>query len=127
MSIGVIDEDLGRSGSGSEARPEFGKLLAVICEGKVGAVLALEASPLVRKAVRQADGTQIPDNLELLQVEDVLDLGSWRWLVDRAAAGGPFARPVCERRRSERHPSEGGRRWQLVTRTASATHPFQGT
>lgn len=47
-TVEIIDEDLGRSGSGSEVRPGFGKLLAVICEGKVGAVLALEASRLAR-------------------------------------------------------------------------------
>jgi len=46
--VRVIDEDLGRSGSGSEARPGFGKLLASICEGTVGAVFALEASRLAR-------------------------------------------------------------------------------
>jgi DNA invertase Pin-like site-specific DNA recombinase len=44
----VIDEDLGRSGSGSVERPGFGRLLAAVCSGKVGAVLALEASRLAR-------------------------------------------------------------------------------
>src|SRR5215468_9591399 len=39
----VIDDDLGRSGAGSE-RPGFEKLLAAICEGNVGAVLSIEAS-----------------------------------------------------------------------------------
>jgi len=39
----VIDDDLGRSGGGSE-RPGFEKLLAAICEGNVGAVLSIEAS-----------------------------------------------------------------------------------
>jgi DNA invertase Pin-like site-specific DNA recombinase len=41
----VIDDDLGRSGAGSE-RPGFEKLLAAICEGNVGAVLSIEASRL---------------------------------------------------------------------------------
>src|ERR1700677_4101705 len=44
----VIDEDLGRSGTGSVERPGFGRLLAAVCAGKVGAVLALEASRLAR-------------------------------------------------------------------------------
>jgi DNA invertase Pin-like site-specific DNA recombinase len=44
----VIDEDQGRSGSGAEERPGFGRLLAAVCEGRVGAVLALEASRLAR-------------------------------------------------------------------------------
>ncbi len=35
--VKVIDDDLGRSGSGV-ARPGFEKLLAAICEGRVGAV-----------------------------------------------------------------------------------------
>src|ERR1700693_418814 len=35
--VQVIDDDLGRSGSGI-ARPGFEKLLAAICEGRVGAV-----------------------------------------------------------------------------------------
>ncbi len=44
----VIDEDPGRSGTGSVERPGFGRLLAAVCSGKVGAVLALEASRLAR-------------------------------------------------------------------------------
>ena len=43
----MIDDDLGRSGSGI-ARPGFEKLLAAICEGRVGAVLSIEASRLAR-------------------------------------------------------------------------------
>ena len=45
--VQVIDDDLGRSGSGI-ARPGFEKLLAAICEGRVGAVLSIEASRLAR-------------------------------------------------------------------------------
>jgi DNA invertase Pin-like site-specific DNA recombinase len=44
----VIDEDLGRSGTGTQERPGFGRLLASVCQGLVGAVLALEASRLAR-------------------------------------------------------------------------------
>jgi excisionase family DNA binding protein len=43
----VIDDDLGRSGSGV-SRPGFERLLRVICEGQVGAVFAIEASRLAR-------------------------------------------------------------------------------
>src|ERR1700745_1808629 len=46
-TVGVIDDDLGRSGSGI-ARPGFEKLLAAICEGRVGAVVSIEASRLAR-------------------------------------------------------------------------------
>lgn len=44
----VIDDDLGRSGSGSQDRPGFTRLLASVCQGIAGAVLALEASRLAR-------------------------------------------------------------------------------
>lgn len=46
-NVHVIDDDLGRSGGGA-ARPGFEKLLAAICEGRVGAVLSIEASRLAR-------------------------------------------------------------------------------
>src|SRR5271169_2053698 len=46
-SIEVIDDDLGRSGGGVN-RPGFERLLAAICEGRVGAVFAIEASRLAR-------------------------------------------------------------------------------
>ena len=42
-NVEVIDEDLGRSGGGI-VRPGFERLLATICDGGVGAVLAIEAS-----------------------------------------------------------------------------------
>jgi DNA invertase Pin-like site-specific DNA recombinase len=47
VSVEVIDDDLGRSGSGI-SRPGFERLLAAICEGCVGAVFAIEASRLAR-------------------------------------------------------------------------------
>jgi len=43
----VIDDDLGRSGGGT-ARPGFERLLAAICTGSAGVVLAIEASRLAR-------------------------------------------------------------------------------
>ena len=45
--VQVIDDDLGRSGNGI-SRPGFERLLARICEGRVGAVLSIEASRLAR-------------------------------------------------------------------------------
>ncbi|MGH9652364.1 MAG: recombinase family protein [Bryobacteraceae bacterium] len=45
--VTVIDEDLGRSGSGI-ARPGFERLLASVCRGEIGAVLSIEASRLAR-------------------------------------------------------------------------------
>ena len=45
--VQLVDDDLGRSGGGT-VRPGFEKLLAAICEGRVGAVVSLEASRLAR-------------------------------------------------------------------------------
>ncbi len=47
LEVTVIDDDLGRSGGGVH-RPGFERLLAVLCEGNVGAVLCIEASRLAR-------------------------------------------------------------------------------
>jgi DNA invertase Pin-like site-specific DNA recombinase len=44
----VIDDDLGRSASGTVARPGFDRLVAWLCAGKVGAVLCFDASRLAR-------------------------------------------------------------------------------
>lgn len=46
--VQVIDEDLGRSASGTIARPGFESLVAQLCQGLVGAVFCLEASRLAR-------------------------------------------------------------------------------
>ena len=43
----VVDEDLGRSGSGTQ-RPGYDRLLAAVCRSEVGMVLSLEASRLAR-------------------------------------------------------------------------------
>ena len=45
--VEVIDEDLGRSGSGT-LRPGFERLLGLLCDGEIGAVLSIEASRLAR-------------------------------------------------------------------------------
>lgn len=47
-SVRVIDDDLGRSGSGSMERPGFERLVAMVCSGDVGAVYCIEASRLAR-------------------------------------------------------------------------------
>jgi DNA invertase Pin-like site-specific DNA recombinase len=45
--VEVIDEDLGKSGSGTP-RVGFERLLSGLCDGQVGAVLSIEASRLAR-------------------------------------------------------------------------------
>src|SRR5690242_13095813 len=47
-SVTVIDDDLGRSGSGLAARPGFQRLVAELCAGTIGAVFCIEASRLAR-------------------------------------------------------------------------------
>jgi len=47
-TIELIDDDLGRSGSGSVHRPGFEKLVAAVCAGDAGAILCIEASRLAR-------------------------------------------------------------------------------
>src|SRR5216684_3188566 len=51
VTVEIIDDDLGRSGGGV-TRPGFERLLAAICESRVGAVFAIEASRLARNAPR---------------------------------------------------------------------------
>jgi len=46
-NIEIIDEDLGKSGSGTH-RVGFERLLSGLCDGQVGAVLSIEASRLAR-------------------------------------------------------------------------------
>jgi len=48
QDVQIIDEDLGISGSGTAQRAGFERLLSGLCEGKVGAVLSVEASRLAR-------------------------------------------------------------------------------
>ena len=47
-AVTVIDDDLGRSGSGLVERPGFQKLVASVCSGLTGAVFCIEASRLAR-------------------------------------------------------------------------------
>jgi DNA invertase Pin-like site-specific DNA recombinase len=47
-SVTVIDDDLGRSGSGTVERPGFERLVALVCSGDIGAVYCIEASRLAR-------------------------------------------------------------------------------
>lgn len=46
--VEIIDQDLGRSASGTQARPGFERLVASVLSGEVGAVFCLEASRLAR-------------------------------------------------------------------------------
>jgi DNA invertase Pin-like site-specific DNA recombinase len=47
-SVTIIDDDLGRSGSGLTERPGFQKLVATVCAATTGAVFCIEASRLAR-------------------------------------------------------------------------------
>ena len=61
-SITVIDDDLGRSGSGLVERPGFEKLVALVCSGSVGAVFChlIDLCALVGALVIDPDGTYDP-------------------------------------------------------------------
>jgi DNA invertase Pin-like site-specific DNA recombinase len=48
VTVATIDDDLGRSGSGTVDRPGFQKLVALVCSGSIGAVFCIEASRLAR-------------------------------------------------------------------------------
>jgi DNA invertase Pin-like site-specific DNA recombinase len=48
QEVMVIDDDLGRTGSGLVERPGFQRLVAEVCSGEVGAVFCIEASRLAR-------------------------------------------------------------------------------
>lgn len=48
QQVAVIDEDLGRSGSGLVERTGFEQLVGAVCAGTVGAIFCLEASRLAR-------------------------------------------------------------------------------
>ncbi len=48
QDVVVIDDDLGRSGSGLVERPGFQRLVGEVCSGEVGAIFCIEASRLAR-------------------------------------------------------------------------------
>jgi DNA invertase Pin-like site-specific DNA recombinase len=48
QQVAVIDDDLGRSGSGLVERAGFEQLVGAVCAGSVGAIFCLEASRLAR-------------------------------------------------------------------------------
>lgn len=49
-TVEVIDEDLGRSGSGRAERPGFERLISAVCLEAVGAVFAIEVSRFARNS-----------------------------------------------------------------------------
>jgi excisionase family DNA binding protein len=48
QQVVIVDDDLGRTGSGWVDRPGFQRLAAEVCSGEVGAVFCVEASRLAR-------------------------------------------------------------------------------
>src|SRR5215218_8176253 len=128
--IEVIDDDLGRSASGTVARPGFGRLVAWLCAGEVGAVLCFDASRrarngrdwhhllelcgLVEARVIDMDGVYDPcrpnDRLLLGMKGSIseFELGVLRARMLDAARAGPvanFFRPVCEWREKAGRPN----------------------
>jgi DNA invertase Pin-like site-specific DNA recombinase len=50
QDVEVVDEDLGRSASGSQSRSGFERMVASVCMGHVGAVCAREALRFARNS-----------------------------------------------------------------------------
>ena len=48
LNVDVVDEDLGRSGSGLVERPGFQRVVGMVCAGQVGGIFCIEASRLAR-------------------------------------------------------------------------------
>ncbi len=95
-NVVVIDEDLGRTGSGLVERPGFQRLVAEVCSGAVGAVLCIEASRLAR------NGRDWHYLIELCgMVKAVVIEGGDRLTCPRVPASAtlgsstPAARPAC--------------------------------
>jgi excisionase family DNA binding protein len=84
--VEVVDEDLGRSGAGFSDRPGFRRLLAAVGSGRVGAVLALEASRLARNDRDWAHLVELGSFLDVVLIDhdDVYDP---RLLNDRLLLG----------------------------------------
>ena len=74
--VDTIDEDLGRSASGSAERAGFDRMVAQVCLGKVGAVAAREVSRFARNS---RDWQQL---IEMCRVVDTV-------LVDQEAVYAP--------------------------------------
>jgi hypothetical protein len=91
--VEVIDDDLGRSASGTMARPGFERLVAWLCAGKVGAVLCFDASRLAR------NGRDWHHLLELCGLVEarVIDLDG---VYDPGRTTGCPAAKTCARRAS---------------------------
>jgi len=66
FQIETIDDDLGRSASGSTDRAGFDRMVAEVCLGKVGAVAAREVSRFARNS---RDGQQL---IEMCRVVDTV-------------------------------------------------------
>ena len=58
--VRVIDDDLGRSGSGFIERPGFQRLVAEVCSGEVGAIFCIE-----RALQERMPGSRLRVHLEL--------------------------------------------------------------
>ncbi len=74
--IETIDDDLGRSASGSAERAGFDRMVAQVCLGRIGAVAAREASRFARNS---RDWQQL---IEMCRVVDTV-------LVDQEAVYAP--------------------------------------
>jgi len=112
----MIDEDLGRSGSGLMERPGFQRLVAEVCTGEVGAVFCIEASRLARNgrdwhhlielcgmvgaAVIDPDGVYDP-RIRIESDPPTLVRSDSTESASRRTARAPACRPVLDRERTD--------------------------
>lgn len=119
--VRIIDEDLGRSGSGRSERRGFETLLADVCQGQVGGVFAVEASRLARNGHdwhRLLEFCQIVDTL-IVDHDGVYDVGHPN---DRLVLGLKGTMSEVElslfRQRSQEAIRQKARRGEYYTRIA---------
>jgi hypothetical protein len=91
--VQILDQDLGKSGTTTEGRADFHRLMAAVGLGEVGAVFALEASRLSRS---QADWHTLMDIcagiVKLLGM--IWSPGNSRYFPDVIATDPPFRQPA---------------------------------
>ncbi|MGH8625536.1 MAG: recombinase family protein [Gammaproteobacteria bacterium] len=93
LEVQVIDEDLGRSGAGIH-RPGFERLLAVLCQGHVGAVFCIEALRLARNGRDWHTLLEFCRLVNALQASQNRSRAAHRWRSDtRRSSCRPQAAP----------------------------------
>ena len=100
--IEVVDEDLGRSASGTVTRAGFERMVAEVCLGHVGAVAAREVSRFARNS------REWQKLVEVCRVVDTLLIDQEMVYTPRQSSSGRLVMPAKLTRRLSRFTPEGG-------------------